>query len=482
MAPKKILIVDDDSIIRRLVKSLFEAKDYKVIQAMDGWDGLEKAQKEKPDVILLDVMMPELDGKETLRTLKAMRSTQNIPVIMLTSLSDEETVRHVKDAGIAGYLVKPFKKDVLLAKVSQVLESSLVMDMASEPVSADGTQSVSVLFPADAGFFSGPVKSPSGNMLFDGLASLFVFDRMSSEVFNALKDGARKMKDIAVELNIPESGGLDVFMRLLTALGLTVRSGPDVYDLSLVTEKLVKEAVGDSGGLSESIQPLFQTILQQGILRHKEFLSEGTCRIKSPDERRMFIRDFFERLPVRYGDAMDFLFLNIIDKVRKFICVAPVPENYAIEIRHDSPSVSGLIYIGAEREKTVESFLDVYGLKNSVTVQTLDPSEAIFPQQQDVIILGMQSVMVGGKVLDIFEKAAESLGPGGCLFVHDYLLEAEKTSPLYMVVAEWIFSILIGSGPFLTYDELKKHAVAIGLALIGETQLSDQTTCLIFQK
>lgn len=476
--PKKILVVDDDPLVRRLVKSLFDAQEFKVLQAEDGWDGLEKARKEKPDVILLDIMMPELDGKETLRTLKAMRSTSDIPVVLLTSLSDEETVRHAKDAGIAGYIVKPFKKESLIAKVLQVLRETGTVLPSLEMAQAGETKMIPML-PSQVPLHDG-LKSASGNMLFDGLASLFVFDRVSSEVFNVLKDGARKKSDIAKQLEIPESGGLDVFLRLLTALGLTACVGADVYDLTPAAEIFTKQT--DAGGLSESIQPLFQTILHQGILRHKEFLAEGTCRIESPEERRSFTRNFFERLPVRYTDAMDFLFLNLIEKVRKFICIAPVPENYAIEIRHSSPSVGGLLYVGADREKVVGDFLEVFGMKDSVAVQTLDPLEAVFPQQQDVIILGMQSALAGEKVFALFDKAAESLAPGGCLFVHDYLLDAEKTSPLYMVVAEWIFSILVGSGHFLTYDELKRHAATLKLNLIGDTRLSDQTTCLIFQK
>lgn len=475
---KKILIVDDDPLVRRLVKSLFDAKEFNVIQADDGWDGLEKARKERPDVILLDIMMPELDGKETLRTLKAMRSTSDIPVVLLTSLGDEETVRHVKDAGIAGYIVKPFKKESLVAKVLQVLQEIGAVQSSLEMAQAGGTKMMPVLpsqLEGQAGF-----KGVSGNMLFDGLASLFVFDSVSSEVFTALKDGARKKSDIAKQLEVPESGGLDIFLRLLTALGLTACVGADVYDLSPAAEMFTKQT--DGGGLSESIQPLFQTILHQGILRHKEFLSEETCRIESHEERRTFVRNFFERLPVRYTDAMDFLFLNLIEKVRKFICIAPVPENYAIEIRHSSPSVNGLLYVGSDREKVVGDFLEVFGMKDSVAVQTLEPLDAIFPQQQDVIILGMQSALSGEKVFALFDKAAESLAPGGYLFVHDYLLDAEKTSPLYMVVAEWIFSVLLGCGGFLTYDELKRHAATLKLNLIGDTRLSDQTTCLIFQK
>ncbi len=478
--PKKVLIVDDDVMIRRLVGTLLKGKGYDVAEAIDGWDALEKARKEKPDVILLDIQMPELDGKETLRTLKAMRTTANIPVVFLTSLSDPETVRHGRDAGVAGYIVKPFKKDTLIGKVAQVLQEPVEVSVEPEMAGENSVKSAPMLPGQETGGYHGKPKGSSGNMLFDGLASLFFFDRVSSEIFELLKDGAHRKHDIASHLKIPDGAGLDVFLRLLTALGMTARSGADVYDLSPASETFTGEA--GAVGLSESIQPLFQTILHQGVLRHKEFLSEGTCRIESAEERRAFIRNFFERLPVRYTDAMDFLFLNLIEKVRKFICIAPVPENYAIEIRHSSPSVSGLLYVGEDRADVVEGFLDVYGMKDSVIVQTMDPLEAVFPQQQDVILLGMQSALAGEKVFALFDKATESLAPGGCLFVHDYLLDADRTSPLYMVVAEWIFSILVGSGHFLTYEELKRHAEVLKLNLAGDTRLSDHTTCLIFQK
>lgn len=121
MSAKKILVVDDDEVLRRMVKSILEKEKFQVLQAADGWEGLEKANKEKPDLILLDIMMPEMKGLDVLRTLKANEATSSIPVIMLTVVGDSETVVQAIELKISGYLLKPFKRQDLLSKISQAL-------------------------------------------------------------------------------------------------------------------------------------------------------------------------------------------------------------------------------------------------------------------------------------------------------------------------------------------------------------------------
>lgn len=103
---KKILIIEDDFFIRELYERQFNKEGYKVMSAEDGPTGLVLASQEKPDLILLDIMLPKLNGLDLLRTLKSKPETQNIPVILLTNLGQESVIKEGFDLGAASYLIK----------------------------------------------------------------------------------------------------------------------------------------------------------------------------------------------------------------------------------------------------------------------------------------------------------------------------------------------------------------------------------------
>ena len=119
---KKILIIDDEEDFCFFVKKNLEAiSNYEIITANKGKKGIQIARKEKPDLILLDIMMPGIDGFEVLKRLKANEKTQSIPVIMLTAKDEDES--KIKASGLycEDYLVKPVEKLVLRAKIQKVL-------------------------------------------------------------------------------------------------------------------------------------------------------------------------------------------------------------------------------------------------------------------------------------------------------------------------------------------------------------------------
>lgn len=118
----KILVIDDEIFISRMIKITLEAKDYEVIVAKDGTEGLEKAFKEKPDVILLDIMMPVYDGFYILGKLKEQDETRPIPVIMLTSMGRTQDITHALELGSAGYVMKPFEYEDLIASIENALK------------------------------------------------------------------------------------------------------------------------------------------------------------------------------------------------------------------------------------------------------------------------------------------------------------------------------------------------------------------------
>ena len=103
---KTVLIVEDDSMISSMYKTKLDASGFSVLTADNGADGLETAKGEKPDLILLDVILPQLDGFSVLEELKKDEKTKNIPVIVLTNLGTEEDFDKGKKLGAVDYIVK----------------------------------------------------------------------------------------------------------------------------------------------------------------------------------------------------------------------------------------------------------------------------------------------------------------------------------------------------------------------------------------
>ncbi len=121
--PATILLAEDDRILRKAGEATLKKRGYLVIAAVDGEDALTKARAHKPDLILLDVIMPKLQGFEVLASLKNDTATRDIPVLMLSNLQEEADVRKALDGGALGYLVKSnVQLEVLAAKVAEILD------------------------------------------------------------------------------------------------------------------------------------------------------------------------------------------------------------------------------------------------------------------------------------------------------------------------------------------------------------------------
>ena len=121
MARKKILLVDDEEdIIKMNMLRLIES-NYEVISASDGEEGFEKAEKEIPDLILLDVVMSRMDGLQTLAKLKSNSKTSHIPVIMLSGVGEKEALDRARASGAADFIDKPFNGDMLMEAIKKNL-------------------------------------------------------------------------------------------------------------------------------------------------------------------------------------------------------------------------------------------------------------------------------------------------------------------------------------------------------------------------
>lgn len=119
--PTKILVCDDDPLLIELMDFRLRAKGYEVEIARDGAEALEKAAGVEPAAIVLDAMMPRVDGFEVLARLKADTGLSDIPVIMLTARKSESDIVSALEKGADDYLVKPFIPDELLARISRLL-------------------------------------------------------------------------------------------------------------------------------------------------------------------------------------------------------------------------------------------------------------------------------------------------------------------------------------------------------------------------
>ena len=121
--PKKILAVDDEKHIVRLVQVNLERQGYQVVTANDGKEALQKVADENPDLVVLDVMMPYMDGFEVLQNLRRNPSTRDIPVIMLTAKAQDADVFKGWQSGVDCYLTKPFNPMELLSFVKRIFDS-----------------------------------------------------------------------------------------------------------------------------------------------------------------------------------------------------------------------------------------------------------------------------------------------------------------------------------------------------------------------
>jgi CheY-like chemotaxis protein len=122
MSRKKILLVDDSNTVLMMEKMVLTSNGYDIVVAHDGAEGVDKAVSEQPDLILLDLIMPKMDGIEACRLLRARPSTSAIPIIMVTTRTEEAIVENSYRNGCNDYVNKPINSAELLAKVRSLLE------------------------------------------------------------------------------------------------------------------------------------------------------------------------------------------------------------------------------------------------------------------------------------------------------------------------------------------------------------------------
>jgi DNA-binding response OmpR family regulator len=124
---RRVLVTDDEPITRMLVKVLLEREQFQVLEATNGREAVEVATKERPDVLLIDLSMPEMDGYETIRRLRRDLSLATLPIVVITADDGPGIERRVLELGADDYIVKPFDPAILLSRVNAVFRRLKVM-------------------------------------------------------------------------------------------------------------------------------------------------------------------------------------------------------------------------------------------------------------------------------------------------------------------------------------------------------------------
>ena len=138
---KKILIIEDDKDIRDLISFNLSKNGYKTILSKDGEKGIEKAKNEKPDLVLLDLMLPGIHGLDVCKILKTDSSLNKLSIIMLTALGQEEDIIKGLEAGADDYITKPFSFKILFARIKSVLRRKKTKESSNKnPVNLYGVK------------------------------------------------------------------------------------------------------------------------------------------------------------------------------------------------------------------------------------------------------------------------------------------------------------------------------------------------------
>src|SRR5512139_677493 len=149
MAGEKILNIDDSPTVQRLIEMILASQGYKVVLASDGEEGIARAKSERPDLILVDFVMPKMNGYQVCKTLKDDPGFKDTPIILVTSKGDKVGSKFVDTLGISEYFTKPFQPEELLAKIREVLDKK-AQDAAAASAAAAKSRLRPAAVPAQA--------------------------------------------------------------------------------------------------------------------------------------------------------------------------------------------------------------------------------------------------------------------------------------------------------------------------------------------
>lgn len=181
----KILVIEDETPVRENLLELLDAEDFNAIGAANGRLGVQLAQKEIPDLIICDVMMPELDGHDVLKTLRQDNLTATIPFIFLTAKSDKTDFRQGMELGADDYLTKPFTRADLLGAISTRLEKQVAIDRQSQKKLDDLRSNITLSLPHE-------LRTPLNGILGFSQLLLEECETMEPQAIREMAEGINK--------------------------------------------------------------------------------------------------------------------------------------------------------------------------------------------------------------------------------------------------------------------------------------------------
>jgi two-component system cell cycle response regulator len=207
---KTVLTVDDSKVVRSMVSRYIKPWNCQLIEAADGKEGVAAAREHKPDLILLDITMPVMDGREALAELRKDAACKSIPVIMLTAESGKDIVIEVAKLGVAGYIVKPFQKETFEKGVSKIL---------GDPAAAEAEASQAAAKDAPLDYGSVLVVDDSERVLDSARAALekgmkVLTATSGKEAIDLYREGRPGV--VVIDLAMPDMDGFQTLEQLKT--------------------------------------------------------------------------------------------------------------------------------------------------------------------------------------------------------------------------------------------------------------------------
>ncbi len=298
---KKILTIDDSKTVRIIVRKAFKVFDCDIFEACNGVEGLAVAAKEMPDLILLDITMPVMDGVETLTRLKSDPLLKAIPVMMLTAEGGKENVLKIAKIGVRDYVVKPFKEDTLIEKANRIVDL--------KPLSDGPTKLRSILDPADILVVDD--KPVIVQQMQDGLKHTPWQIHGVATQAEALEFCTRKVPDLIIaSLALPEEGAFNLF-RLVRA-NLKTKYVP-VFALVVKTEIEAQQKAQQTGFSYVATKPIDLADLETRMAKAMNL--DTSQRYYSMDGDMLIMRLPENCSPAVLGEVAQYLQTQLADAV-----------------------------------------------------------------------------------------------------------------------------------------------------------------------
>lgn len=255
---KTILIVDDDPEIHRLLRFRLIGEGYGVIAAIDAYGAIQEARREKPDLILLDIMLPGGGGVHALKNIRLIPTTAPIPVVVLTGTTDDDIKQKIIQLGVQGYLNKPFQYETVSRTIAEILKNAPEEPKEEGPANMLGT----ILIVDDDPDL---VKLLSRQLAHEGYEVVVASDSYHA-VQTILRD---KPRLIILDIVLPGGGGLHVLQKIKQVPGV---AGIPVIILTGTDDVVMKQKI-----LDEHVDRYFQKPCDYAPLSNaiKELLAGG---------------------------------------------------------------------------------------------------------------------------------------------------------------------------------------------------------------